>query len=213
MNTRQAVSRSSQAWELCCQLQWPALGISLACLSERSRQTYFLPDLAFLGCCLSPPEAFISFQELGVSILQDLHRQRETIVHSRDTLHGADDNIARARRTLSTMSRRVVTNKVIMAGIALLLVAAIALVVYYKFIKSNWNIKLSVLVSNDCRCQWRAIDPMADCSKRFVLQASCAKTEFYVYCACSWLEKLYYPVSCLCQHLRDSRSPWNRTPR
>lgn len=75
-------------------------------------------------------------QELGVSILQDLHRQRETIVHSRDTLHGADDNIARARRTLATMSRRVMTNKIIMAGIALLLIAAIALVVYYKFIKS-----------------------------------------------------------------------------
>jgi len=37
-------------------------------------------------------------QELGVSILTDLHRQRQTITHSRDTLHGADDNIARARK-------------------------------------------------------------------------------------------------------------------
>ena len=40
-------------------------------------------------------------QELGVSILTDLHRQRQTITHSRDTLHGADDNIARARKVLS----------------------------------------------------------------------------------------------------------------
>lgn len=71
-----------------------------------------------------------------MSILQDLHRQRETIVHSRDTLHGADDNIARARRTLASMSRRVMTNKVITAGIAILLIAAIALVVYYKIIKN-----------------------------------------------------------------------------
>ena len=76
-------------------------------------------------------------QELGVSILQDLNRQRETIVHSRDTLHGADDNIARARRTLASMSRRVMTNKIIMFGIALLLIAAIILVVYYKFIHTN----------------------------------------------------------------------------
>jgi vesicle transport through interaction with t-SNAREs protein 1 len=76
-------------------------------------------------------------QELGVSILQDLHRQRETIVHSRDTLHGADDNIARARRTLASMSRRVMTNKLITAGIAILLIGAIALVVYYKIIKGN----------------------------------------------------------------------------
>lgn len=76
-------------------------------------------------------------QELGVSILQDLHRQRETIVHSRDTLHGADDNIARARRTLASMSRRILTNKVIMAGIIILLVAAILLVLYFKVIKGN----------------------------------------------------------------------------
>jgi vesicle transport through interaction with t-SNAREs protein 1 len=75
--------------------------------------------------------------ELGVSILQDLHRQRETIVHSRDTLHGADDNISRARRTLASMSRRVMTNKVITAGIAILLIGAIALVVYYKIIKGG----------------------------------------------------------------------------
>ena len=33
-----------------------------------------------------------------MSILTDLHRQRQTIEHSRDTLHGADDNIARARK-------------------------------------------------------------------------------------------------------------------
>ena len=76
-------------------------------------------------------------QELGVSILQDLNRQRETIVHSRDTLHGADDNIARARRTLASMSQRVMTNKIIMFGIALLLIAAIILVVYYKFIHTD----------------------------------------------------------------------------
>ena len=74
-------------------------------------------------------------QELGVSILQDLHRQRETIVHAHDTLHGADDNISRARRTLASMSRRVLTNKLIMIGIILLLLGAIGLVVYYKFIK------------------------------------------------------------------------------
>ena len=72
-------------------------------------------------------------QELGVSILTDLNRQRETIIHSRDTLHGADDNIARARRTLASMSRRVTANKFIMGGIALLLFVAIVLVLYYKF--------------------------------------------------------------------------------
>jgi len=80
-------------------------------------------------------QQLLETEELGVSILQDLHRQRQTITHARDTLHGADDNIATARRVLSTMSRRMMTNKLIMAGIALLLVGAIGLIMYYKIIK------------------------------------------------------------------------------
>jgi hypothetical protein len=52
-----------------------------------------------------------------VTILGDLARQRETIVHARDTLHGADDNISKARRVLSTMSKRVMANKIIMFAI------------------------------------------------------------------------------------------------
>ena len=58
-----------------------------------------------------------STQELGVNILNDLHRQRQTITNARDTLHGADDNIATARRVLATMSRRLMTNKLIMGGV------------------------------------------------------------------------------------------------
>ena len=57
-------------------------------------------------------------QELGVSILQDLQRQRETIVHASDTLRGADDSIASARRILGVMSRRVAANKAIAWGVA-----------------------------------------------------------------------------------------------
>ena len=70
-----------------------------------------------------------------MSILQDLHRQRQTITHARDMLHGADDNIAKARRVLANMSRRITANKLIMIGIILLLLVSIFLVVYYKFIK------------------------------------------------------------------------------
>ena len=57
-------------------------------------------------------------QELGVSILQDLQRQRETIVHASDALRGADDSIAGARRILGVMSRRVAANKMIAWGVA-----------------------------------------------------------------------------------------------
>jgi vesicle transport through interaction with t-SNAREs protein 1 len=71
-------------------------------------------------------------QELGTQILGDLHRQRETMVHARDTLHGADDNIGRARKILSNMSRRMFQNKLIMGGIIAFLVAAIALIIWVK---------------------------------------------------------------------------------
>jgi hypothetical protein len=101
-----------------------ASGVSLSCA---------------LACCRSGGRADCDHcdwaQELGVSILQDLHRQRQTISHARDSLHGADDNISRARRVLASMSRRITTNKLIMVGIILLLLVAIVIVVYYKFIK------------------------------------------------------------------------------
>ena len=71
-------------------------------------------------------------QEVGAGILQNLHSQRQTITHARDTLHGADDNIAKSRRILAGMSRRIMTNKVVMFGIIGLLVAAIIIVIYFK---------------------------------------------------------------------------------
>lgn len=70
-----------------------------------------------------------------MNILQDLHRQRETITHARDTLHGVDDNILKSRKILSVMARRIMQNKAIMFGIIAMLVGSIGLVVYFKFIK------------------------------------------------------------------------------
>lgn len=72
-------------------------------------------------------------QELGVQILSDLQRQRETILHSRDTLHTVDTHISRSRQILQTMSRRIIQNKAIMWGIILLLLGAIGLVLWAKF--------------------------------------------------------------------------------
>ena len=70
-----------------------------------------------------------------MSILQDLHRQRDTIGHARDSLLGADDAIASARRVLATMSRRVTTNKAIGYGVIGVLVAACLLVLWAKIVR------------------------------------------------------------------------------
>ncbi|KAL3685037.1 hypothetical protein R1sor_003059 [Riccia sorocarpa] len=71
-------------------------------------------------------------EELGVSILQDLHQQRQTLLQARETLHGVDDNVGKSRRILNSMGRRMSRNKWIMGGIIGVLIFAIILVLYIK---------------------------------------------------------------------------------
>ncbi|KAL5582245.1 hypothetical protein UlMin_014687 [Ulmus minor] len=71
-------------------------------------------------------------EELGVSILQDLHSQRQSLLHAHDTLHGVDDNIGKSKRILTNMSRRMSKNKWIIGTIISVLVIAIILILYFK---------------------------------------------------------------------------------
>ncbi|CAK9232291.1 unnamed protein product [Sphagnum troendelagicum] len=71
-------------------------------------------------------------EELGVSILQDLHSQRQTLLHAHSTLHGVDDNIGKSRRILNSMGRQMNRNKWIMGSIISVLIMAIVLVIYVK---------------------------------------------------------------------------------
>lgn len=75
-------------------------------------------------------QQLLETEELGTDIMRQLHTQRETIIHARDTLHGADDNITKSRKVLSSMARRFFQNKLIMYGIILMLLAAICLIMY-----------------------------------------------------------------------------------
>lgn len=71
-------------------------------------------------------------EELGVSILQDLHQQRQSLLHAHDTIHGVDDNIWKSKKVLTTMSRRMTRNKWIIGTIVAVLVLAIILILYFK---------------------------------------------------------------------------------
>ncbi|KAJ8753335.1 hypothetical protein K2173_019734 [Erythroxylum novogranatense] len=71
-------------------------------------------------------------EELGVSILQDLHQQRQSLLHAHSTLHGVDDNIVRSKKLLSAMSRRMNRNKWIISSLVAALVLAILLILYFK---------------------------------------------------------------------------------
>ncbi|MED6190484.1 Vesicle transport v-SNARE 12, partial [Stylosanthes scabra] len=71
-------------------------------------------------------------EELGVSILQDLHQQRETLLSSHKKLHGVDDAIDKSKKVLTTMSRRITRNKWIVASLIGALVLAILIIIFYK---------------------------------------------------------------------------------
>ncbi|XP_059642474.1 vesicle transport v-SNARE 13-like [Cornus florida] len=71
-------------------------------------------------------------EELGVSILQDLHQQRQSLLHAHNTIHGVDDNISKSKKILTTMSRRMSRNKWIISSVVAALVLAIILILYFK---------------------------------------------------------------------------------
>lgn len=71
-------------------------------------------------------------EELGVSILQDLHQQRQSLLHAHNNLHGVDENIGKSKKILTAMSRRMSRNKWIIGSVIAALVAAIILILYFK---------------------------------------------------------------------------------
>ncbi|XP_042042102.1 vesicle transport v-SNARE 13-like isoform X2 [Salvia splendens] len=79
-------------------------------------------------------KTMLETEELGVSILQDLHQQRQSLLHAHGTLHGVDDNIGRSKKILTNMSRRMNRNKWMIGTVIAVLIIAILLVLYFKLI-------------------------------------------------------------------------------
>ncbi|OMO92258.1 vesicle transport v-SNARE 13 [Corchorus capsularis] len=77
-------------------------------------------------------KVMLETEELGVSILQDLHQQRQSLLHAHNMLHGVDDNISRSKKILTNMSRRMNRNKWIVGSIIAALIVAILFILYIK---------------------------------------------------------------------------------
>lgn len=71
-------------------------------------------------------------EELGVSILEDLHQQRQTLLHAHSKLHGVDDAIDKSKKVITAMSRRISRNKWVVGSIIAALVVAIIFVISFK---------------------------------------------------------------------------------
>eukprot|EP00475_Leptophrys_vorax_P040427 TRINITY_DN7495_c0_g1_i2.p2 TRINITY_DN7495_c0_g1~~TRINITY_DN7495_c0_g1_i2.p2 ORF type:complete len:239 (+),score=30.84 TRINITY_DN7495_c0_g1_i2:353-1069(+) len=76
--------------------------------------------------------ALLETEELGVSVLEDLHNQRQTLLNARDNLYGVDASIDKGRQILNSMARRMNRNKWISLFILLVLILAIIIVITVK---------------------------------------------------------------------------------
>ncbi|KAK9748073.1 hypothetical protein RND81_02G033700 [Saponaria officinalis] len=71
-------------------------------------------------------------EDIGVSILEDLHQQRQSLLHAHNTLHGVDENVGRSKKILTAMSRRMNRNKWIVGSIIAVLVLVVVVIFYFK---------------------------------------------------------------------------------
>ncbi|KAG2316381.1 hypothetical protein Bca4012_067267 [Brassica carinata] len=77
-------------------------------------------------------KTMLETEELGVSILQDLHGQRQSLLRAHETLHGVDDNVGKSKKILTAMTRRMNRNKWTIGAIITVLVLAIVFILYFK---------------------------------------------------------------------------------
>lgn len=73
----------------------------------------------------------VETEQIGVDIMNNLHRDREVIERARERTRGTDKNLSKSSRILTGMMRRVIQNRIIMAVICLAILGVIGLVIYY----------------------------------------------------------------------------------
>ncbi|CAH6420753.1 Hypothetical protein UVM_LOCUS235 [uncultured virus] len=74
---------------------------------------------------------------IGVQVLSDLDRQRTQLTDGDHALDVVDENVRTARVILAEMTRRALTNKILLAMIIAALIAANVAVVYFKWIRKK----------------------------------------------------------------------------
>ncbi|GCB60291.1 vesicle transport through interaction with t-SNAREs homolog 1B isoform X2 [Scyliorhinus torazame] len=75
--------------------------------------------------------------QIGSDIIEELGGQREQLERSKDRLINTGENLSRSRKMLRAMSRRVMTNKLLLGIIIILELAILAAVVYFKFFRKR----------------------------------------------------------------------------
>ncbi|XP_076013523.1 vesicle transport through interaction with t-SNAREs homolog 1B isoform X2 [Genypterus blacodes] len=74
-------------------------------------------------------------EQIGTEIIEELGGQREQLDRARDRLVNTGENLSRSRKILRSMSRRLMTNKLLLAVIILMELAILGAVIYLKFFR------------------------------------------------------------------------------
>ncbi|KAM9476588.1 vesicle transport through interaction with t-SNAREs homolog 1B [Clarias gariepinus] len=77
----------------------------------------------------------IESEHIGTDIIEELGQQREQLDRTRDRLVHTGENLSRSRKILRTMSRRLMTNKLLLGIIIIMELAILGAVVYLKFFR------------------------------------------------------------------------------
>lgn len=98
---------------------------------QRSRLLHSSARLDESSSCIADGRrTLLQTEQLGVTILQDLHQQRQSLIRAGDTLEEMDSQIGRSRQILNAMVRKMHRNKYITGLILVVLMLAIGLVIY-----------------------------------------------------------------------------------
>ncbi|XP_052468781.1 vesicle transport through interaction with t-SNAREs homolog 1B-like [Carassius gibelio] len=73
--------------------------------------------------------------QIGTDIIEELGEQRDQLDRTRDRLVHTGENLSRSRKILRAMSRRLITNKLLLSVIIIMELAILAGVVYLKFFR------------------------------------------------------------------------------
>lgn len=74
-------------------------------------------------------------EQIGVTIMTDLHDQRQTLLRSKERVRETREYTSQARSVLKSMSRREVTNKIIIGVTIVVLLVLIGIVLYFAWLK------------------------------------------------------------------------------
>ncbi|XP_040916545.1 vesicle transport through interaction with t-SNAREs homolog 1B [Toxotes jaculatrix] len=73
--------------------------------------------------------------QIGADIIEELGEQREQLDRTRNRLVNTGENLSRSRKVLRAMSRRLMTNKLLLGVIILMELAILGAVIYLKFFR------------------------------------------------------------------------------